>query len=227
MNILITCHKPPGVDADHKDLFQLNTTVYKANKTRKNARRNLKAKGDTIYYIDTDTKAVPGDTLHWFPKWTSVPDNSMDLIWGHNCPVFDAFEVEELYPRLHFDEPEEARFLRDGEGESGGGFWRDVLKHGKRVLKPGGKIVIPFYLTWEGWISDPIQICLIARIINMEAVKNFLYKITVIDSLSEKHTDYLKNAFIMNNNNFNRKMNNANKALDLDEALKFLVFEKP
>jgi hypothetical protein len=226
MNVLITCHKPPGFG--HSDLFQLKTKAYKANKTRKNTKRKLSKLG-TIYYIDTDTKGSkipPKSTPHWFSEWASVPDNSMDLIWGHGCPVLEPFHVEELYPRFNFDEPEEAVFLSGEDGESGGGFWRDVLLHGKRILKSGGKIVIPFPLTWEGWVSSSTEISLIARIINMEATK-FLYKISVVDSLSEKHTEYLKNTFILNNDDFKRTKNGNTKELKLDEAFKFLVFEKP
>ena len=75
-------------------------------------------------------------------------------------------------------------------------------------------------------MSSSTEISLIARIINMEATK-FLYKISVVDSLSEKHTEYLKNTFILNNDDFKRTKNGNTKELKLDEAFKFLVFEKP
>jgi len=224
MSVLITCHKPPGFG--HSDLFQLNTKAYKKNTTRKNTKRELSTLG-AIYYIDTKGSEIPESTPHWFSKWTSVPDNSMDVIWGHNCPVFAPFQVEDLSSRLDFDKPEKAVFLSKEEDESGGGFWRDVLQHGYRILKSKGKIIIPFPLTWEGWVSSSLEIALIARIINTEAIPDFLYKISVIDSLSKEHTKYLKKVFILNNDDFNRKKNGNDTVLKLKDAFKFLVFEKP
>lgn len=219
MNVLITCHKPPGFG--HEALFQLNTHAYKANRTRKNARRNLREKGDTIYYIDTKVKDVPKATPNWYSRWKNVPDNSMDLIWCHNCPLFGPFTSDELYPKLMFEERDEASFLTEG-----GAFWIDILNHGERILKKGGKIVFPFPQTREDWVSDPIQIALIARILNLEVKPHYLYKISVFDSLSARHASYLKNSFILNSRNFERTKSGSEKVMDLDEALLFLVLEK-
>ena len=80
MNILITCHLPPGFN--HQNVFQLNTNVYKKNKTRKV--RNLKNTVDTYFYLDTSFE-VPENTKNFFSNWEDVPDNSLDIIWGHNC----------------------------------------------------------------------------------------------------------------------------------------------
>jgi hypothetical protein len=222
MNVLVTCHKPPGFG--HEEVFQLNTNTYKAHrasKTRKNARQNVTAKGDTIYYIDTKEKGVPKKTPNWFSRWKNVPDNSMDLIWCHNCPLFGPFTIDELYPKLMFEEREDASFLTEG-----GDFWIDIITHGKRILKTHGKIVFPFPQTREDWVTDHIQIALIARILNMEVAPDYLYKISVIDSLSERHTSYLKNAFILNSRNFDRKKNGTEKVMDLGEAFVFLILEK-
>ena len=76
-------------------------------------------------------------------------------------------------------------------------------------------------------MSSSTEISLIARIINMEATPDFLYKISVIDSLDKKHKKYLKNTFILNNDDFNRKRNENETVLNLKDAFKFLVFEKP
>jgi len=54
MNILITCHKPPGFE--HPNLYQLNINKYKKNKTRKNIAKKLNHKGNTIYYLDTSDR---------------------------------------------------------------------------------------------------------------------------------------------------------------------------
>jgi len=219
MNVLITCHKPPGFG--HEALFQLNTNVYKANRTRKNARRNLKAKGDTIFYIDTYAEGVPKETPNWYSRWESVPENSMNLIWCHNCPLFGPFTSDELYPKLMFEEPEDASFSAEG-----GEFWIDILTHGVRILKKGGKIVFPFPQTGEYWVTNHTNIALIARILNMEVKPDYMYKINVFDSFDDRHTSYLKNSFILNSNNFERTKSGSTKVMDLEEAFIFLVLEK-
>ena len=219
MNILITCQKPPGFG--HPELYRLNTNKYKRNKTRKNTTHTLNYKGDKIYYIDTYYKNIP-NTSNWFTRWETIPDHSMDYIWGHNCPIFEPLAVEELQIRFtKFTEPNEATFLKEDDK-----FLHDVLNHGKRILKDGGKIVFPLPQTWEGWVSDPIQILLIARIINMEVNPEYLYRVSIIKSLSDMHTRHLNDIFILNANNFRRTKNGINQVLKLDEAFKFLIFEK-
>jgi hypothetical protein len=221
MNILITCHLPPGFN--HKNVFQLNTNVYKKNKTRKV--RNLKNTVDTYFYLDTSFK-VPENTKNFFSNWEDVPENSLDIIWGHNCPAFGPFLDEEYYDRLK-TKKEGGSFLDEYDGT----FWHDIMKHGQRILKKGGKIVIPFPQTWIGWISDTKQMIQIAHIINTETNPDFRYKVIVVKALSNKHRKILRNRFILNMNNFERKVNDehyhTNPALNLDEAFKFLVFIKP
>ena len=105
------------------------------------------------------------------------------------------------------------------------------MEHGERILKKGGKIVIPFPQTWIGWISDTKQMIQIAHIINTETNPDFRYKVIVVKALSNKHRKILRNRFIVNMNNFERKVNDkhyrTNPVLNLDEAFKFLVFIKP
>jgi hypothetical protein len=120
-----------------------------------------------------------------------------------------------------FEEREDASFLSEG-----GDFWIDILNHGVRILKKGGKIVFPFPQTREDWVSDPIQIGLIARILNLEVKPGYLYKISVFDSLSDRHASYLKNSFILNSRNFERTKSGTDKVMDLGEAFVFLVLEK-
>jgi hypothetical protein len=227
MNILITCHKPPGFN--HPNLYQLNTNTYKKNKTRKNIMKNLKHKGDTIYYLDTREAITyfnntgkeltilppPNTTPNWFSKWENVPDNSMDIIWGQNCPILDPFTIDELVQiHLDFEDLTWASFL--GPPGTINDVWRNLLKDGHRILKAGGKIILPYPLR-DDLISDSRQIGLIARIINMEVIPEFLFRINVIEPFSTKHTDYLKNMVFIDKNN-------SSGILKMDYL--FLVFEK-
>lgn len=245
MNVLITCHKPPGFD--HPNLFQLNTNTYKANKTRKNTTKNLRHKGDTIYYLDTlkgdvlvnnkgelitnnngnpkKREPPPNNTPNFFTDWSHIPENSMDIIWPMACPLLNALSYEEIEwnflpePRPFLDPPGEG-YLDD--------IWRDLLGGGYRILKSGGKIIIPYPQSWAGFTSDSLQLKLIGRILNMEVLPESLYKIDVIEPLSKQHTNYLQNLYIVNRENFHLKMQNRSKVpVNLSKAYKFLVFEKP
>lgn len=219
MNILVTCQKPPGFD--HPELYRLNINKYKRNKTRKNYTYNINYKGDKLYYIDTYYKDIPNTTPNWFSKWETIPDKSMDYIWGHNCPIFGPLGLEDFDIRLSlFTTSEEAHFVDEYDK-----LLVDVLTHGRRILKKGGKIVFPLPQTWDGWISDSNQILLIARIMNMEIIPDFLYRVYVIDALSDKHRQKMNNIFILNSYNFRRTKNGNNRILSLNEAFKFLVFE--
>jgi hypothetical protein len=237
MNILITCHKPPGFG--HETLYRLNTNGYKKNKTRKNILRNLKNGDDTIHYLDipgkityfnNKGKEIPNvrpknNATNWFPNWEKVPDNSMDIIWAENCPILNPFSIEEVY-QIHFDYevPSHAPFL-DPEG-SLDDIWRHLLKHGHRILKKGGKIVCPIPLTRDDIITDPLELKLIARIINMETIPDVLYKIHVISPTHAEHKKLLNDIFIAMNINLKIK-NNKYKPLDLGKAYSLLVFELP
>jgi hypothetical protein len=225
MNILIACHKPPGFG--HQVLHKLNTNTYKANKTRKNSFRNIHNKGNTMHYLNIPGKITYFNTNgtelpnvrpannapNWYPDWSRVPDNSMDILWSENCPIKHPFWWEEFNLHLNeFEEPDHIKFL-DPEG-SLDDIWRHLLQHGKRILKQGGKIIVPLTLDDETIITDSDQLKLILRIINMEVIPEFIYRVNVIEPFSKTHKSYLQNLFITTKNN-------------VHVPQKFLVFEKP
>jgi len=167
----------------------------------------------------------PNTTPNWFSTWKNVPDNSMDIIWGQNCPILDPFQLEDFWQiHLNFDKDniELASFL--GPPGSINDIWRDLLGEGRRILKEGGKLIIP-YPNRDDKVSDIGQIALIARIINMETIPEFLYKINVIEPLTDDHTHYLKNLFLVNAHNVYRERNGI--PVNLQSNYKFLIFEKP
>ena len=248
MNILVACHFPPGFGnpkvwgSEHHNLYQLNTNAYKANKTRKNTIKNLKHKGDRIYYLDkskgitwtnNNGKEItisppPNNTPNWFPDWDRVPDASMDIIWTIHCPLFDKLGEEEPIWAIQDGNP-----ILDPPGEGYlDDIWRDLLGQGVRILKSGGKIVIPYFVT-SSYVSPSIGsiLQLNGRILNMEVIPDHLYKINVIEPLSEHHTTYLQNLYIVSKGNFylakNTHPNEPKQPMNLGEAILFLVFEKP
>jgi hypothetical protein len=152
------------------------------------------------------------NTPNWYPDWDRVPDNSMDMIWAQECPIKHPFWAEDINIHLNFEDIADAPFL-EGEG-SLDDVWRNLLQHGKRILKEKGKIVVPLPED-DMTIDDATQLTLIARIINMEVVPDFLYKIQYIKALSERQRTQLQNLFIL-------KPMNAGL-----ESYRFLVFEKP
>lgn len=209
----------------HGPVFQMNTAAYKRNRTqkRKGLRRNFNP-GDKIYYLDTDTDGVPTNTANYFPAWNDVPARSMDIIWAQNCQIFAPFIVDEI--GLHFDKEEltdtEGRLydltpFLDDSAPIAKQVWTDLLQHAHRILKPGGKLVIPLpNHDPELHINDTLQVLLMMRILNMEANPQFIYKTSVVNAFTKTHTDTLRNLFIMNAGNLSRER--------LDDY-KFIVFE--
>lgn len=204
------CHTPPGFG--HTNLFKLNTNKYRTNRTRKNVFRNLTNRADTVYYIDTHVEGVPTARADFFSSWESVPSASMDVLWSQHCPNMKEF-MEEETTRLRSGEP----YLEIETSK----FWLDVLKHASRILKPGGKLIFPYKNDWDGYLSDPVQIMLIARIINMEANPDFLYGISFVKGFSPK----LKELVILDKTNTIRKRNNGGDYHVSEWG--YLVFEVP
>lgn len=221
MNILITCHKPPGFN--HPNIYKLNTNTYKKNRTRKNVLHNLKDEKTNVYYLDTVEKNgkevtdihPANNTPNWYPKWSRVPDNSMDIIWDLNCPINHPFWMEEYSLHLTDFEVEEHSLFLDPKG-SLDDVWRDLITHGKRILKKNGKIVVLLPNNDIEIIKNPMEIKLISRIINMEVDPSFLYKIYLFKPFTKEHKSLLQNLYIISKDRLGS---------DLDKFY-FLVFEK-
>lgn len=213
MNILIACHKPPGYN--HPNVYKLNTNIYKANKTRKNTLRSVSSNGNQISYlnlpgkvsyIDKYGKKIPdlrpaNDSPNWFPTWEHIPDNSINIVWAQECPIKHPFWAEELNQHFDYEESSDAYFL-EGEG-SLDDVWRNLFQHGKRILKNGGKIIVPIPIDDEMMITNSTHIKLIARIINMEALPDYLFKIRLVEPLSKTHSSYLRDLFILKETQLN------------------------
>lgn len=207
MNLLITCHKPPGFG--HPSVFQLNTNAFKRNKTRKYS-KNLRDQGYKVFYLDTESlntfsdgcsgKACAGaggesakPPINFYQSWAAIPDESMDIIWMHHCPSLEQFFPDEIHFHLTmFEDPRDQSFISDYNR-----LWEDVLKHGHRILKKGGKIIMP--LEKGGLPTENItEILLIMRILNLEVLPEYLYKLDILDALSEKHKTSLRNLYVTN-----------------------------
>ena len=197
MNILVTCHRPPGAPKSIKNpLGAPHNNVFVINKNL--TRKNLKTPNtNTIFYLDVEP-GVPENTPNFYSSWSSVPDGTLDIIWAHNCPVLEPFVTYEI-PLWSLGDGQ--RFTEHA-GSLTMRMWSDLLKNGERILKEGGHIIIPLP-PGEDNVKGNLELALIIRILNLEINPEYLYSVDVILPFSKKHTSYLNNLFIVDNDDTN------------------------
>ena len=204
MNILVTCHRPPGapksvknpLGAPHNNVFFVNK-----NLTRKNLKKaNNTTNTHVIFYLDVEP-GVPENTPNFFSSWSSVPDGTLDIIWAHNCPVLEPFTTYEI-PLWSLGD---GRRFTEHAGDTTISMWSDLLKNGERILKEGGHIIIPLP-SGEDNVKGNLEVALIVRILNLEIFPDYLYSVDVIIPFSKKHKTYLNNLFIAGKDDMNHNI---------------------
>jgi len=204
MNILVTCHRPPGapksvnnpLGAQHSNVFLVNK-----NLTRKNFKKGNNAKNtNVVFYLDVEP-GVPENTPNFFSSWSSVPDNSLDIIWAHYCPALEPFTTYEI-PLWSLSD---GRRFTWHAGKPTISIWSDLLKNGERILKEGGHIIIPLPLG-ESNVKGNLELALIVRILNLEIFPDYLYSVNIIIPFSKKHKSYLNNLFIADKDDMNHNI---------------------
>jgi hypothetical protein len=196
MNILIVCHQHPDIEKKHNG-EHVNLTISNANhtyrnKTRKNKNTNANSKYFKLHYIDTDPEISNTAPATFFKSWDKVPKGSMDILWGQYCPAYFPFNRNETMKRITGDGHPVGKLLTH---EGTRTIWTNLLEFGKKVLKPGGKIVIPF-VYMEQLFRDETNLLLITRILNMECFPEHLYKVDVVLPDSDGHKEVLDNLMI-------------------------------
>jgi len=199
MEILIACHKPPS--NNHPNLFFVNKNRFIEPKTRKRSVTRIRnnSQGNHVFYLDTDTNPPISQAPNFFSTWPSVPADSMDIIWTQFCPTQIPFSVENIYWSIQGIEGPVRKYTDDGRGITHQ-TWSDLLLQGRRILKIGGKIVVPIpekQQNFEGLSPYAIQLLILStfRIINMEICPDYLFKAYVFAPHSPEHK-MINNLFI-------------------------------
>ena len=120
MNVLIGCHcKKQKLHIWH---YPDEENVIHRRIYHKYGIKNIK-------YVDIEGCE---ESATQYTNWTSIPSNSIDRIWLMNCPIYcPKIRFERILEgRLHFTK-EEIRLFGD------------LFNEGWRILRPGGKIMIP------------------------------------------------------------------------------------
>lgn len=196
MNILIVCHRHPDIEkpdyGDHVNLTISNVKHTYKNRTRKNKTNNNNSKHFKLHYIDTDPDISDDVPATFFKSWDKVPKHSMDILWGQYCPTYFPFNKNETMKRIvGYGHPTSPLLTHEGTRA----IWTNLFEYGKKLLKPGGKIVIPF-VYMKSIFNDNINIILITRILNMECFPEQLYKVDVVLPDSDEHKEVLDNLMI-------------------------------
>ena len=216
MDILIICHKPPGFG--HPNLFKLNTNKFKNNKTRKNIFNNLKRNNNSIFYINTNiNEKNPIKQSNFFSNWASIPDHSIDIIWSEHCPLYGEYILDELFEKLR----EGIKIIDEVDG-----IWNDCLIHAKRILKPGGKMIFPYFDDWIGFTSDSETILLITRLINMEVSPDYLYKLSYIKGMNPDFPPEIKKFIIVSKKGIFQKGDSVTRNMNVSDW-NYIILELP
>jgi hypothetical protein len=222
MDILIACHKNPEVGV-HANLFFVNRNRFIEPKTRKRSVSRIRnnAQGNRVFYLDTDTVSVSAPSPNFFSTWDAVGESSMDVIWAQYCPNQAPFSSENIYWSIQGIEGP-IRNYTDDHGPTYR-MWNDLLLHGRRILKVGGKLVVPIPRTKRDFaelspFAKELLVMSTFRVINMEICPDYLFRASVFAPHSPQHAKELNNLFI---GDYNELMKDQFKKWML------LVIEKP
>ena len=220
MDILIACHKNPEVGV-HANLFFVNRNRFIEPKTRKQSVRRIRnnPQGNRVFYLDTATPPIPSP--NFFSSWDAVGDSSMDVIWAQYCPNQAPFSSETIYWSIQGIEGPIRKYTDDNGPTRQ--MWRDLLVQGRRILKVGGKIVVPIPRSKRDFAelspyAKELLVMSTFRVINMEICPDYLFRAYAFNPHSPTHAKVLNNLFI---GEYNELM------MDQFKKWILLVIEKP
>lgn len=220
MDILIACHKNPEVGI-HANLFFVNRNRFIEPKTRKQSVRRIRnnPQGNRVFYLDTATPPIPSP--NFFSSWDAVGESSMDVIWAQYCPNQLPFSSETIYWSIQGIEGPIRKYTDDNGPTRQ--MWRDLLVQGRRILKVGGKIVVPIPRSKRDFAelspyAKELLVMSTFRVINMEICPDYLFRAYAFNPHSPTHAKVLNNLFI---GEYNELM------MDQFKKWMLLVIEKP
>ena len=220
MDILIACHKNPEVGI-HANLFFVNRNRFIEPKTRKQSVRRIRnnPQGNRVFYLDTATPPIPSP--NFFSSWDAVGESSMDVIWAQYCPNQLPFSSETIYWSIQGIEGPIRKYTDDNGPTRQ--MWRDLLVQGRRILKVGGKIVVPILRSKRDFAelspyAKELLVMSTFRVINMEICPDYLFRAYAFNPHSPTHAKVLNNLFI---GEYNELM------MDQFKKWMLLVIEKP
>ena len=220
MDILIACHKNPEVGV-HANLFFVNRNRFIEPKTRKQSVRRIRnnPQGNRVFYLDTATLPIPSP--NFFSSWDAVGESSMDVIWAQYCPNQAPFSSETIYWSIQGIEGPIRKYTDDNGPTRQ--MWRDLLVQGRRILKVGGKIVVPIPRSKRDFAelspyAKELLVMSTFRVINMEICPDYLFRAYAFNPHSPTHAKVLNNLFI---GEYNELM------MDQFKKWMLLVIEKP
>lgn len=220
MDILIACHKNPEVGV-HANLFFVNRNRFIEPKTRKQSVRRIRnnPQGNRVFYLDTATPPIPSP--NFFSSWDAVGESSMDVIWAQYCPNQAPFSSETIYWSIQGIEGPIRKYTDDNGPTRQ--MWRDLLVQGRRILKVGGKIVVPIPRSKRDFAelspyAKELLVMSTFRVINMEICPDYLFRAYAFNPHSPTHAKVLNNLFI---GEYNELM------MDQFKKWILLVIEKP
>jgi hypothetical protein len=220
MDILIACHKNPEVGV-HANLFFVNRNRFIEPKTRKQSVRRIRnnPQGNRVFYLDTATPPIPSP--NFFSSWDAVGESSMDVIWAQYCPNQAPFSSETIYWSIQGIEGPIRKYTDDNGPTRQ--MWRDLLVQGRRILKVGGKIVVPIPRSKRDFAelspyAKELLVMSTFRVINMEICPDYLFRAYAFNPHSPTHAKVLNNLFI---GEYNELM------MDQFKKWMLLVIEKP
>jgi hypothetical protein len=220
MDILIACHKNPEVGV-HANLFFVNRNRFIEPKTRKQSVRRIRnnPQGNRVFYLDTATPSIPSP--NFFSSWDAIGESSMDVIWAQYCPNQAPFSSETIYWSIQGIEGPIRKYTDDNGPTRQ--MWRDLLVQGRRILKVGGKIVVPIPRSKRDFAelspyAKELLVMSTFRVINMEICPDYLFRAYAFNPHSPTHAKVLNNLFI---GEYNELM------MDQFKKWMLLVIEKP
>ena len=222
MVILIACHTNPESGV-HANLFFVNRNRFIEPKTRKQSVRRIRnnAQGNRVFYLDTAPAPAPAPAPNFFSTWDAIGESSMDVIWTQYCPNQAPFSSENIFWSIQgVDGP--IRKYTDDHGPTHR-MWSDLLLHGRRILKVGGKLVVPIPRTKRDFAelspyAKELLVMSTFRVINMEICPDYLFRAYAFNPHSPEHAKVLNSLFI---GEYNELM------MDQFKKWMLLVIEKP
>lgn len=118
MDILISCHCEEAQDPIY--IFDASGAFRPISTLTKDELREV----NIASYRFLDIECAASDRQ--YTSWTSVPTNSKDIIYMMNCPLYN--QLRDTVPSIT---------------QSARAIWTDIMTDAWRILRPGGKILIP------------------------------------------------------------------------------------
>jgi hypothetical protein len=119
----------------------------------------------------------------------------MDVIWGHHCPVYYPFNIS-VVKSIEGVRSKLKKVLAEDDFTKM--MWKNIFEHAHRILKSGGKVILPNYFTDSSVTLNSLPLIrIITHILNMELYPQYLYTVNIVHSFSKDHKEYMKNLFIL------------------------------